>query len=220
MSTPLDALVAERDSLFASINEHYFIILEISRWLSPPILETLTPQQIDYYQEQLLFYMERIDAFIGQLVAVIATLASLGYTDLNREILDQIDDMLFVLNKIIGELPGEVDDAIETPIIDVGGSMTQIRVDLNAELEITLKEDQGFWEKLMANVGDVITAPLDWLLELGEDFTLGLMELMFTRVFDHALDGVTKAIPGTIDKVGDKLSSGVAHALGVEEEFK
>ena len=198
-----DLLIAKRDALIEAINEHYYFIIELSRWLSPPILETLTPQQIEEYQETIIFYIERLQVWVDELTDTLGILDSFYNVATTDEVIRLLDDVAYVINKIIDDLPGEIDIHIDPPIGGIGDVIDDTIGNVNLAVEITLKEDQGFWDKLMDDLGDFVTAPLDWLIEQGEQFTLDLMGIMFV---------------GLIDLAGEKMSGFIENAVGTPIE--
>ncbi len=242
MGLIIDTLIIKRDELFRTVVKHFKFIVTIYEWLSPPVLETLTPAQVREYEKQIVTYTDRLDDFIGQLIAVLSALAAHGYTDSYEGIMTQLDAIAAAVRRMMDDLSTSVTEAVDTPIIHVHQAGANVNIDVNAEVEVKVEginsDFIGMTVAVADNLSDQVKSsnkdfasmteavfksfskPSEDIAAALEDFTIWGFGIMFGGIVDYAFGKAVDAAPGLIDKVGDKLTSGVAHALGVEEEFK
>lgn len=198
-STVVDTLIIKRDGLFKAVIEHFALIVELCNWLSPPIRETLTPQQIASYSDLIVTYTERLHDLISQLTGVLFTLANYGYTDSTEGILTQLDAIRAAVNRLLTKLSIDVTEAVSTPTTTIINEAANVSVDVKNTVEVKVEGINKDFIAMTGAVFDSFSKPSKEIAAALEELTIAGFGMMFSIL---------------IDSIADRLSGWVNNAVG------
>ena len=183
---PLAELQARRVELVGDIQEYIAVLRTLQNLLTPPDVDVLSSQTIDYYIEQAILYKTKIQEAILELIDVLHEIDRYAFKELDVALIQWTEDILLEVDQILSIIAlvtiREVDPLTdpETPA-DVA-----INTQVNVEIDVNLGDAEEFWDVIGAGLSKVVKAPFALLTEMFEEFTIATMGMMFAIMIDYA----------------------------------